>query len=713
MTDTVPIAAPWAPARALAVACLAPVSLALLATAGAPAHAQDSGIPFAQSQGGLVQPSHTSPIQQFEAFRGAGLDAPRPPGRGVQPVAPFLPRLRQHRDSRPLPITPVIAFDRAPGDQPYRNDVIRLPGGELDALRRSARPIKPIGGTSSAGTVFEPHTQATLRTPEAYARAFGRFADAGDLFEDGNGNDVPFEYQRNTEQVILGWTPDPGFELFGVVLRDEIDDDATPSAGLDNVETDRLVGRVGFEARRGFGVFDRVRAEVRVRDASRTNNNFDVRDFGDAPGPLRIEVDLERRFIDGRVFGDLMTGPVQHRVGVDWVTEGRDALRFADSTPSADDPTLDILSARLFPDVAMAELGPTWEAAFSPSENDHLRMALGYRFVTADADDVDVLGEGPFATLGPGVVATPRNAYEFYYGETEIAQIDHLINGKLLYQREFAQDRLTLFGEFARIDRAADSKERYWSSLAPPPAAFNRLVGDPELDPERHMQAAGGFVFDGPDWIGFGRARRTGEAVSLGAWRLAAALRFSHVDDFITRDRARLQDGIFQDDLALVFRNVDVNMLTAEGDAQWNLTPNIAARANVVVTYAQNLTDDRPLYGIAPMEGNLLLEYHDRLKRIGNWSVGGKLRMVADQRRVDADEALGAGFDEGETDGFVALDLYAGVQLFDRGALRLGLENLFDQTYQEHVARGTVDFLQRQRITAPGRSVFLRGIASF
>ena len=691
---------------------------ALCATAlglGAPAHGQalNSGIPFSQIQGGMVQPRHNSPVKQFDAFRGAGLDGPRMPGMGVRSVAPFIPRLRQHRDAGPLPITPLIGLDRAPGDMPYRNDHVRLPKGELEALRRSKRWVKPAVGYASPGDTVEAFGQGAFRSPEFYVRAFGRFAEAGNSFEDGNGNDVPFEYERNAQQLILGWTPDPSFELFGTFLRDEIDDDRTPSANLDNVETDRLVGRLGFEDRKGVGAFDRVRGEIRYRDSERRNNNFDVRGFTFQPGTRRVEVNNERRFLDGRVFGDVIGGTVDHRLGFDWVIEERDGVRTTDSVPSVADPQRDIVSAQLFPDIAIFEGGPTWEGAYSVSENDHLRAGLGYRFVSADASDADDAGEGVFATLAPGVIATPRNAYDYYYGETDIHQTDHLFNARLLYQREYADDRLTFFGEVARVDRAADSKERYWGALTPPAQASNRLVGNPGLDPERHYQAAVGFVFDGPDWKAFGRTKRTGQTIQTGAWNISGAVRMSHVNDFITRDRARLQSGVLQNDGALIFRNVDANLVTAEADAKWNVTRNISAGANLIYTFAENTSDDRPLYGIAPLEANLLLQYGDRLGTAGEWSVGGKLRLVADQNRVDDNPATGAGFDEGETESFAVLDLYAGLQIMNRAALRIGIENVLDAAYQEHVARDTVDSIQRNRINAPGRSVFVRGLVTF
>ncbi|WP_119168731.1 TonB-dependent receptor [Algihabitans albus] len=680
----------------------------------AAANESSSGLPFFQIQNGDVQPNHTSPIRQFEAVRGAGLDAARPPGRGVQPVADFLPRLRQHRDSRPLPIAPLFQFDRAPGDMPYRTDNIRLPLGTDDALRRNADHFKISGGYATPGDTLEALGQATLRRPEGYLRAFARGTDARDGFEGGDGQQVPFEYSRNSQQLVLGWTPSADFEAFAVLLRDDIDDDATPSSRLDNLETDRLVGRLGFELRDVPGeAVSRVRAEMRIRDVERVNNNFDVRDFTVAPGARRIEVENERFFIDGRLFGDFTAGAFENRLGLDWIVERRDGDRLTDLNAASPEPRLNGLASPLFPDIAVAEFGPTFETATSLSADDHMRFGLGYRFVHADAQDVDTAGQGPFANLAPGLPATASNLYDFYYGSTEVEQNDHLLSARAVYQHETLDDRLTLFGEVARTDRAADSKERYWAGTTPPPQAANRLVGNPELEPERHYQAAAGFIFDGPDWIDFGRARRGGTTLLPGAWQISGALRFSHVEDFITRDSARLQSGVLRNDGALIFRNVDANIFTAELDGQWNVTTNLSARANVIYSYGQNSSDKRPLYGIAPLEANLLLDYSDRLGSFGTWSLGGKLRLVADQTRVDDNAVTGSGFDEGETDGCAVLDLYAGAQLYDRIGLRLGVENVFDSDYREHVARHTLDSRQRSRIAAPGRSLFVNAIVTF
>lgn len=694
-----------------------PAAAIILAGAAGAAESQEaaSGLPFNAIQNGDVQPRHSSPIRAFEAVKGPGLDGPSPAGRGVAPVAPFLPRLRQHRDSRPSPIQPLFGADRAPGDLPYRNDHVRVPAGEVEDLRQSARSTKLATGYSSPGDTIDVYGQSTVRTPDMYVRGFIRGVDAGSSFQDGDGNTTPFSYERNTQQVILGWTPAPGVEVFGVGIRDDIAEDRTPSAGLDNAVTERWVGRLGGEFSNVNGPIDRIRADVRLRDGSRTNDNFTVRAFRFQPGSRRVEVDNDRRILDGRLFGDTSLGGIEHRFGIDWSYEQREGERAADSRPPSPIPLLDLHAATLFPDVEILEIGPTWEAAASASPDDHFRLGLGYRFVDAGASDsaINRQGEGPFAFLTPGLPATPSNAYLHYYGTSETGSRDHLLSARLVYQREALNDRLTLFGELARTDRAPDSKERYFAATTPPPQAANRLIGNPALDPERHYTLGGGLDLSGPDWVGFGRARRGPTTILLGAWRLRGAARVSWIDDFISRDKARGQNGILRNDQALVFRNVDARFVTGEIDAEWNLTPRLATRLNLVATFARNTSEDRALYGIAPMEANWLVEYRDSLGTVGTWSVGAKLRLAARQDRVDDDPATGSGFDEGETDGFAVVDLYAGAQVFDRAGLRLGVENLLDVDYREHAARDTLEFPTRRRIDAPGRTVFVRGIVTF
>ncbi len=691
------------------------LALTLAIAAPLPSAAQESsaGFPFAQVWGGQVQPPHASPITPLTSFAGPGLSRPAPPGRAPAPVLSFFPDLRQHRDSGLGPATPLFAFDRAQFFMPYRNDNLRLPAETLETWRTSALPFKLAGGYATPGDTYESLAQWTLRRPEGYVRAFGNAAGTtSDSYETGDGERVPYEFRLNTQQIILGYTPSRKLEVFGVFLRNDIDDFATPSVALDNTETDRLVGRVGAELREGGLGFDRIRAELSIRDGERVNNNFELRSFAPGPGARRQQVENERRFIDAQILGDAAFGPLQNRFALSFGQEVRDGLRFTDSVATSSTPLLDSTSAVPFPDIQVLDLGARWEGAYSFRKTTHLKLGGQYRSVWAEARDADRVPDGPFGIVSPGLPASASNLYEFYYGATETNPRFDLFDARALVEQEIA-DSMSIFGEIGYFERAPDSKELFFAATAPVPQAQNRFIGNPGLDKERHTRIGMGLVSEGEEWIAFGRSRRSGSGLQWGAWRASVGVSYDRVSDFISKDRARGQSGVAATDGANVFRNVDADILRAEADLTWNLTPELSTRANLIYTYGANRDDDRPLYGIAPLEANLVLNWTDSLGDLGMYSLGSKLRLVADQNRVDDNPATGSGFDEGETSGFTVLDLYASLLLRDRIPLQIGIDNVFDADYAEHVPAKPQESARPSRISAPGRTFYLRTGFSF
>ncbi len=109
----------------------------------------------------------------------------------------------------------------------------------------------------------------------------------------------------------------------------------------------------------------------------------------------------------------------------------------------------------------------------------------------------------------------------------------------------------------------------------------------------------------------------------------------------------------------------------------------------------------------------LIADWHDRLAAIGTWNAAARLRMVARQDRADDDPATGSGYDPAETAGFTVLDLFAGVQFSDRVGAQVGIDNVFDRDYAEHVPFRTTDDTNLGFVNAPGRFAWLRVVVNF
>ncbi len=103
----------------------------------------------------------------------------------------------------------------------------------------------------------------------------------------------------------------------------------------------------------------------------------------------------------------------------------------------------------------------------------------------------------------------------------------------------------------------------------------------------------------------------------------------------------------------------------------------------------------------------------DSLSEFGTWNTGFKLRAVAGQHRLDVDPAAGSGFDADNRGGFALLDLFAGLQLHDTIGLRGGIDNLLNKTYAEFNPANATDDANPSSVNGPGRSYYLRALATF
>ena len=105
---------------------------------------------------------------------------------------------------------------------------------------------------------------------------------------------------------------------------------------------------------------------------------------------------------------------------------------------------------------------------------------------------------------------------------------------------------------------------------------------------------------------------------------------------------------------------------------------------------------EEPLPEMPPLEGRIRLRYDDPRGRFWGEASG---RFVARQTRVS--EAFG----ELEAPGFSTFGLRTGASMGSNVSMSLGIENLFDRAYYEHLNRKQK--LDMKPIMEPGRNVYL------
>jgi iron complex outermembrane receptor protein len=84
------------------------------------------------------------------------------------------------------------------------------------------------------------------------------------------------------------------------------------------------------------------------------------------------------------------------------------------------------------------------------------------------------------------------------------------------------------------------------------------------------------------------------------------------------------------------------------------------------------------------------------------------VRFAAEQTRVDDNRMTGSGVDAGPTPGWVVLDLDGTVDVGAGFGLQIGVANVFDRTYANHLNRASVFDPEPVRVNEPGRTYWLR-----
>jgi iron complex outermembrane recepter protein len=220
---------------------------------------------------------------------------------------------------------------------------------------------------------------------------------------------------------------------------------------------------------------------------------------------------------------------------------------------------------------------------------------------------------------------------------------------------------------------------------------FNRLIGDPRLEPEKLFQYDIGMRAD-YGWF-------KGSATGFYSW----------INDYITYDRNKSGDGITQ----VIFTNTDRAILAGgelygQVEATRWLTPFASAtyvqgrdethydnrRAQELFSSRRNGPLTEPLPGIPPLELRAGIRVHEAVdnNQAPKWSLETSARMVFDQG------LYAASLDEQRTPGFTVVDIRGYWQINKTMLLTSGVENVGDRLYREHLDPRAGNLLYRPGI---------------
>jgi len=601
---------------------------------------------------------------------------------------------------------------------PYIQPQAEQTNGALDTVVNSmSRNVVVGSGYNSATDGQETFADVKLKGSKFYGRAIVVDESAGN-YKGASGEEQRFGYERQSGQFVVGTTPRRSTDIKFVYVRDVIEDNKVPLVegspynngslviaegfGMDPVDTDREIAKLMWDENLNLGPIKKLHLEAFTIQLDREADNYSLR--SDTPSSNKMKAIVDRNMHGLKFDSDIEVSDVKVNVALDYTDISHDAQRYGGPTTSG----TSVVSAYHYPGVKMDEWLLSATSEFNVASDQRVTFGVNYKYVDADATKAELSTNTP----NSGNLSA-LDLYQTYYGsDVEVAQSEGHLSGKLQWDYDNATD-FTTYVSIANYFRSPDTQERYFAvaSFVPlsssPMGPDARAVGNPELDWEQHRRAEAGLEKSSSTWIDYGRMR--GHDV---AWQINAMAYYDDINNFISRDRARGQTVTGVSDYARIWRNVDAIMSGIEIDTKANLTKNIASRLVLNITDGENRSDDRDLYGIAPFESNLFIDYFDYLSTGGTWNIGSQVRYVAKNDNVDADPTTGSGYDSGETDEFIVVNLYASAQLSDRLGIKVGINNLTDESYYDSMAEFPMEG-NAYLVEAPERNFYVAVTANF
>lgn len=514
---------------------------------------------------------------------------------------------------------------------------------------------------SLIGASFGRNDQAadlTVGNNTTYARVTAHHSHAQD-YKDGNGNIVPSRWDKWNADLILGITPDidTRFELTAGTGDGEA---RYAGRGMDGTQFKRESVGLRLDKRNMGETLNAVQAQIYYNDANHVMDNFKLR----TPAPSGHMSKGHASNVDRTTWGGraastwLLSDDATLVTGMDFQRSRHRSRRGTEHVPYRDqawakNATLD--NTGLFGEM-------TWHLA------DEQRIISGARVDWAQATDYRGTKK-PFTHRANSTESQRRS--------------DTLPSGFLRYEHDMATVPATWYAGLGHVERFPD----YWelSASRGPDGSSNAFTG---VKPEKTTQ------------LDIGAQYKTDK---INAWVSAYA---GYVQDFILVNYPA--NGRMK--AATQATNEDAHILGGELGASYSITRTWSTAATVAYAWAKNISENRPLPQIPPLEARLMATYDD-----GVWSAGMLWRLVAAQHRYALNQGNVAGKDFSPSNGFGVLSLNGGYALNKHVQVSAGIDNLFNKTYSEHLNRAgnpSFGYANNTAFNEPGRAVWARiGVA--
>ncbi|MBL4819456.1 MAG: TonB-dependent receptor [Gammaproteobacteria bacterium] len=349
-----------------------------------------------------------------------------------------------------------------------------------------------------------------------------------------------------------------------------------------------------------------------------------------------------------------------------------------------------------FNDTDKDVLGAFIERGISLSDRTGLDAGVRINRISMDSELVSANLNPMGATSGmPFMINNLAGMLSNQFNGSDLDQTDNNVDWFARFSIEAGRNT-TWYAGAARKTRSPSYQERYlWLPLESTGglADGKTYVGNPDLDPEVAHELELGF-----DW-------------ESGSYNIYPRVFYKEVSDYIQGTPATnpvvnnfammmASMGMGQPN-PLQFDNVDSTFYGFDVEADFKLNDRFTLRAVASIVRGERDDINDNLYRIAPDNIILALDYQG-----SNWVGTFESVNYADQNRVSATNV------EKKTDGYSIFNLTARINLSTNIEIGLGIENLFDKEYEDHLAgynrAFNPDIGLRDRMPGLGRNFYGR-----
>lgn len=496
------------------------------------------------------------------------------------------------------------------------------------------------------------NVEATVGDEKKYIRLNANRSES-DSYKDGDGNTVPSAWERWNTDIAMGWTPD---DDTWVELTAGKGDGEALYAGrdMDGSQFARESLGLRVEKKNLTEVIKKIEAQVNYSYNDHIMDNYSLRtpemthDHLDKSSIMQVT----RRTLNSRIAMTSEWDRLSVMTGID-----------TQQNHHAGGMTSHTMDMPLATDMKFNSYGAFTELGYQL--NDQYKLVSGARLDQAHIDALE-LNDDRDETLPSGFI-----------------RLEH----------EHPEHHAKSYIGLGYVERVPD----YWELFST--AHGNTGMSKPtfnDLDTEKTLQ------------LDLGYQHQHG---AFSSWASAYA---GIINDYIlmsyhnhpTMGRHETGGHDHGSSFSAGAKNVDAAIAGAEAGVGYQFTDAIQADLSVMYAWGENSDTNDPLPQIAPLEGRLNLRYVQ-----DKYTLGLLWRAVAQQDRISLNQGNIVGYDMGESKGFSTLALNATYHIIQNVDLAVGVDNVLDKTYTEHLNRAGsagFGFAANEQFNNTGRNYWAR-----